>query len=66
MNKKREKRASDDLLIAGVKFVPFEKDEGEDGKGKLYVFRHRKARRAQARQDKLKWKDMTFEERMTQ
>lgn len=62
--KRRDQRAAGDTRIVGSLRV--EAEDSDDGEAKLYYFRNRKARRAQARLDGLKWREMNFHERMTQ
>lgn len=64
-NRKRDKRWANDNRIFGVRKVyddPAESDP--EGPHKIYYFRSRKARRAQARIEKKRWRDLSEHERL--
>lgn len=63
----RYKRWSDDLRIFGKRVV-HEPDDESDAPGKVYYYRSRRARRAQARHDikGRRWRELTEHERLTQ
>jgi hypothetical protein len=57
----RYERSANDLTIAGYRaFID------DDDKEVVYVFRKRKARRAQARLDGLNWRELDERERLHQ
>lgn len=63
----RNKKAASDMAIAGIKFIADpKKEDSDEPSGKIYIFRHRKARRAQARLDGLNWRDMSEHDRLQQ
>lgn len=65
-SRRKDRRAADDVSIYGRRVI-FEdpNDTDPDAPRRIYYFRSRKARRAQARLDGKLWRDLSEHERFT-